>query len=139
MKVGDYAFWDTDSFPYLDGGVILTVGREFCESVDSFGNVYSKKSKFEAGKCEIKGYGTGYWFTPKFTMSPKLGKVLRRDLQELTGHYHEARKAIYEGYRCRLTQLLKSHKINTSCKHALGPPLSPDSDWRRCLICGEWK
>jgi hypothetical protein len=89
-RVGYYAFWKYDLFPYTKGALITGV--------------------YDSGNVETT-YGKGFVFSPFIILRPKQGKELLKELHELEAHYNEGIKKNYLSSMNKLRIIFPTHPM----------------------------
>lgn len=93
MKIGQYAFWSYDKYPYFRGGKITAIHP-------------AKKGEYCHGCVEIEDCGKGYWWPVKFCLNVKEGKILLTQIKVLEDWFSEDRNNLRDLFNYRLNDIL---------------------------------
>ena len=88
------AFWGYDLFPYMLSGEIEGKSRKWCDN---------------PGFYEIKGYGKGHLFKPRFIIRGKKGIELANKLRSLRAEYGDEGSRLHAKFTSKLESLLSSY------------------------------
>ena len=96
-RVGKYAVWAYDQYPYF-----------ICAKIEAV----RKRSYFKVGEPEwcviAEGYGNHVW-VPRITLPPKLGKQVKELRDELRAARHDAMEALRTEHDGLLVEALERH------------------------------
>ena len=109
-RVGNYAFWSYDQYPYMLGGKIVSVHRrEHVIPTEPQWNV------------EIEEFGAGFYFVCRVELPPALGKATKEKLEALKDKQRARLNAVVSDSDRELIRELESNGRTTAIVDRIVP------------------